>query len=208
MLALGISALSATGLQTLGTIVASAAWVAGSIIIPGNVILIPDANTTTTPSIYVGTKQTYIPRAGGLDFITNGTQSGVVLKTGNVTAYQTFPVACTSTGGLTKYPTCIASSPFSTSGALIDVAVDCGLTNVNMLMSGSFVKSNSATSFGAAVLKNVTVGSGSLKNRMSQSGAQLIWNPADKIRITTTTASPNTAANCTMWVTARDKSGT
>lgn len=142
-----------------------------------------------------------------IDFLPDGNSTGAVLQLNGVTAYQRFAVACTSTGGLTKYPTCVTASPYSTTGALLDVAIDCGNTLVGMLMSGSFVKSNAATTFGAAVLRNVTVGSGGIRNRLSQTGSEVLWNPADKIRLHTTTASPNAASNCTMWVTSRDKSG-
>lgn len=138
----------------------------------------------------------------------NGTATGVVIQIEGSTAYQRFSVACTATGGLKKYPTCVAASPFTTTGALHDVAIDCGNTNVAMVMSGAFVKSNAATTEGTVVLKNVTVGSGAVRNKLSQTGSEILWNPADKIRLSTVTTQPNSASNCTMWVTARDKSGT
>lgn len=142
-----------------------------------------------------------------INFTPNGTTTGAVIEVVGVTAFQRFPVPCTSTGGLKKYPTCITASPFSSTGALSDIAIDCGNNGRALVMSGAFVKSNAATTEGQLLLKNVTVGTGAVRNRLSQTGSEVLWNPADKIRLSTVTAGANQAANCTMWVTARDKSG-
>lgn len=142
-----------------------------------------------------------------IDFRPNGTTTGATVQINGVTAWQQIPFTCTSTGGLTKYPTCYIPSPYTTTGAVIDIALDCGNTLVNMVMSGSFVKSRSATTFGRNLIRNSTVGSGGLLSRSSQTGSQVPWNPVDGIRLTTITAAPNTAVNCSGIVTARDKAG-
>lgn len=196
-------------LGTITTMVASimalSSWVSGSAILQGHVFW---DNTNVTNSEYVGTQQTVKHTAAGYDFITNGTQTGFVVKADGTTTLQRFPVTCTATGGLTKYPTCITASPYTTTGSLEGLALDCGGIGVGTLtVSGSFVKSRSAVS-GSPVIPNFTrkaIASGALAG---YSGSGMTWNPADLLRINTITSIPTTTNfNCTMVVTTRDKYG-
>ncbi len=166
-LALALSSLSSAGLSTLGSIVASASWVVGSIIVPGNVFLLPDSNTTTTSKVFVGAQETLNITASGLNFVTNGSQSGVTLKDNGTVRYASHTVTCTATGGLAKYDTCI-SPQFSKfgigSGVLvaemssleignspISVGIDCGVVKATSTASGSSLVNNYQTATGSIV---------------------------------------------------------
>lgn len=189
-LALALSSLSSTGTATLGTIVASAAWVVGSIIVPGNIFLLPDANTTTTNKVYVGAQETLGIAPSGLNFVTNGSQSGAVVKDNGTVAYATRIVTCTGTGGNVKvgagaaagakYDTCIIPPLLSTTGAIqrLDlmvsaspsvVGIDCGF--VKGLVSGTGTSFTNLGNMATATGLTLTFSTGSLQ-----------WNSLDYIK--------------------------
>lgn len=143
-----------------------------------------------------------------VNFTPNGTTTGANLQVNGVTVLQRFPVTCTATGGFTKYPTCIAASPYTSTGVLVGFDMNCGGTGVGPLtVSGGFVKTRSAVS-ATTVFPNWTrkaIGSGALA---SMSGSALNWNPADFLRINTITSVPTTTNfNCSLLVTTYDKPG-
>ena len=134
----------------------SAAVLALASVLPGSAVLgniFFDTAIQATPAIYVGAQQTLNPQAGGLSFPTNGTQSGIVLSDNSITAYNSYTVNCTGTGGNVKvsggakYDTCIVPlNRFTGSGVLTKVelmvsaspavvGIDCGI--VGGLVSGS-----------------------------------------------------------------------
>lgn len=208
-LALALSSLSSTGMSTLGTIIASAAWVVGSVIIPGNVFLLPDANTTTTSKVYVGAQETLNITASGLGFITNGSQTGVTLKDGTTTVLWSRTLACTATGGLAKYPTCYVPNPFGSTGALVNVSHECGNVGTNLTMSGGFVTSTTtAVSSAFPTMNDFTAGTGSFVafNVRATSGSVLEWKPGEAIKFQTITTLPSTS-DCAVHVEAYDKYG-
>ena len=182
-LALGISALASAGLTTLGTIIASSAWVVGSIIIPGNVFLLPDTNSTTLNHVYVGAQDTLTVANTGLGFVSNGSQSGVVLKDGTRTAVASYSVACTGTGGLSKYDTCYMPPILSSTGTIkaIYVMVSAAPTTATIGLDCSFVKArNTATGTVITNLNNIQTATGSIQS--FSTGALLRWNSADAVK--------------------------
>ncbi len=196
----------------LGNVIGAAALavfqaVAGSLVVGGHLIF---DNTNQTNGVYVEGQQVMQVLASGLNFITNGSQTGVVLKAGGTVVDQKIPVTCSATGGLTKYPTCITASPYTSTGVLTGLSLECGGAAMgNWVMSGAFVKSVTAPS-GTTTIPNFgtrkTVGSGSFTT-MSGS-TPLTWNPADLIKISTITSIPTTTNfNCTMLITSHDKFG-
>ena len=204
-LALGIAALSVTGQALFASIVSSSAFVAGSQIITGHQYWLPDANTTTANSEYVGTQQTVKHTAGGYDFITNGTQSGIVLKADGLTRYKSYYTTCTATGGLSKYSTCYAPSPFSTTGSLFDVSLECG--NVPKALAGDVSFKKSRLSASGAPLTNldaITAGTGSLE--MSQFATEVAWNSADALTYSTL-VTPGSGVDCKLFYTVADHYG-
>jgi len=166
---------------TVAAIMALTSWVNGSAILQGNLFF--DTTTNTSPAIYVNT----LARAG------------------------TFPVTCTATGGLTGvYETCSTVSPFTTTGTLLGVGLECG--NVARALQGdvSFKKSaGSATGTALTNLDGVTLGTGS--NVFSQLAVGVSWNPADLLtfstRATPTGTLNTTRYNCQMWPVYLDKYG-
>src|SRR5438067_1474320 len=95
-----LSLLLGIGTVLTGSIIGSSGWLAGSQIIEGNTFY--DTTNNATPKVYIGTSQLVGMTAGGFQFTTNGTQSGVVLKDSTTTAFASYTVACTATGGNVK----------------------------------------------------------------------------------------------------------
>lgn len=143
----------------------------------------------------------------------NGTSTGVNLKVAGLTRLQTFSVPVSQTGGNVKvsggakYDTAYARSPFTTTGTLVGLALECGGVPKPFAYEVGFVKSRLAGT-GSRVhanLDNKTAASGSLAVFLT--GATL-WNPADAIKLGTLTSVPVTSANdCKLWITASDKYG-
>lgn len=195
-LALGLMSLSVTGQTMLGSIVASANWVVGSLIVSGNIFLLPDSNTTTTNKMFVGTQETLGISASGLNFVTNGSQSGAVVKDNDTVAFATRTVTCTATGGNVKvgagaaagakYNTCIAANPLSTTGSIQSVSLmisagpvvaagfDCGF--VKGLVSGTGTSFTNLGNIASGTGLTFTFGTGSLQ-----------WNSVDYIKCGTLT---------------------
>jgi hypothetical protein len=159
-LALGLMALSTTGQLTLASIVSSANFVIGSIIIPGNIFLLPDSGTTTTNKVYVGTKETLGISAGGINSVSNGTQTGVMLKDNGTIGIGSFTITCTGTGGnvkvnsQAKYDTCFGKLPLSSTGVIIGLSAEFASTPVALgLDCGIVTTANGGT--GTVLLNNV-----------------------------------------------------
>jgi hypothetical protein len=168
-LALGLAMLSSNGLQMLGTIVASAAWVVGSFISTGNLIFVPDVNTTTTPGIYLGTTKllalsgsTTAPNSVGFD--STNTQAACIKYGVNfVDCYQEVPFTNTgaSFGAGTYYNVASITKPYSGSGGITRVVVNCGAQPIATNVSVDQV--SSLTSSGTYFLSRVAIGSGAIK---------------------------------------------
>ncbi len=151
----------------------------GSLITGGNLYF--DTTNNASPAIYVGTKQVMGVSAGGLNFTTNGTASGVVLKDNGIVAFASRTVNCVGTGGLTGvYDTCLIPPLLTTTGSItrlslmvsaspVSVGIDCGFTKAVHTSTGTVF-----TNF-----NNVSTGSGSIAN--FGTGA-IRWNSADFIK--------------------------
>ncbi len=182
---------------------------AGSLVLGGHMFF--DTTNNANPAIYVGTQQVLNPTAGGLSFPSNGTQSGVVLKTAGLERYQTFPTTCIGTGGLTGvYNTCAASSPYSSTGTLLGVSIECGNWMVSQVGDVSFKKTvHGGTGASLTNLVNVTVATGA--NITSMLAQPVSWNPTDTLTFSTITASSgvNSAArfDCKMYPVVLNKYG-
>jgi hypothetical protein len=178
-LALALSYLSSTGLSTLGTIVASASWVVGSFIIPGNIFLLPDANTTTTNKVFIGAQEAFQIATGGISFSTNGTQTGVVVKDNGNTAFGSFTINCIGTGGNVKvnneakYDTCFGRLPLTSTGVItavsmefaatpVAVGIDCGLVTAANNGTGTVLLNNVQATTGSTLFVDQAEFSGSL----------------------------------------------
>jgi hypothetical protein len=170
----------------LGTIVSSANWVAGSMIVAGNIFLLPDSGTTTTNKVYVGTQEALGIAAGGLNFVTNGSQSGAVVKDNGTVAFGTRIVTCTGTGGNVKvsggakYDTCIVANPLTTTGAIQSISLMVSASPVAVGIDCGFVKGlNSGTGTAFTNLGNMATGTGLT---LTFSTGSLQWNPVDYIK--------------------------
>lgn len=178
-------------------IMALTAWIPGSAILNGNLFF--DTTSNSTPAIYLGSSQ-----------VMKITQTGTALISQGISAFQSWFIPCTNTGGLAKYPTCYARSPFTTTGALIHVALECGNTNKQLSASGGFVKSSDAPVLSSfPTIRTVTVGTGSAfaYNARATSGSYVQWNPADAIKVQTVTSMPAGGINCGLHIDASDKYG-
>lgn len=168
----------------VATIMGLSSWVTGSAILQGNLFF--DSTNNSTPKIFVDDDETLNLTAGGLGFITNGSQSGVTLKNGTVVAIASRTIDCTGTGGLTGlYDTCRMISPLSTTGAISRISlmvsaspsgtlgIDCGFTKT--------IKTATGTVFNN--LNNIQSATGSIASHIAGSGGVAYrWNPADSIK--------------------------
>jgi len=180
----------ATGTITAVTaaIMALSAWVPGSQILAGNLFF--DTTNNATPKIYVNAQEVFNLSASGLDFRTNGSQSGAVIKDNGTVAFATRIVTCTGTGGNVKvgagaaagakYDTCIVKNPLTTTGSIqsislmvsaspVAVGVDCGF--VKGLVSGTGTSFTNLGNIATGTGLTFTFGTGSLQ-----------WNSADYIK--------------------------
>lgn len=138
------------------------------------------------------------------------TQSGVELKSQGITATKSWFVPCSNSGGLAKYPTCYARSPFTTTGALVQVSIECGNTNKVLSQSGGFVKAPTSPVLNAfPTLRTVSTGTNATLtfNARATSGSYTTWNPADSIKVQTLTTMPVVPINCGLHIEAYDKYG-
>lgn len=193
----------------VASIMALSSWIAGSSILQGNLFF--DTTNNTNPGIYVNTTKVMALTGAGLSFQTTGTQTGVVLKSGNTTELQIWDTACTNTGGLTKYPTCYVPNPFGSTGALVAANLECGNTNADLRMSGGLVKSRTqavGTIFDAfGNMNDMVIGTGTTKRAAVNTGATLTdWNGADGIKIQLATL-PAGGIDCKVHVSAYDRYG-
>ncbi len=214
----------ALGVLTLltGQITALAAFTQGSLIVAGNMFY--DTTNTPNPGTYIGTKLMRTESGVGLNFNTNGTQTGVVLQEAKVTQLAIRDVPCTLTqtiggtgsGGRANYPFCLAKSPFTTTGALTALSLECGgVGTATNTMSGGFVKT-STQAVGALPTKAFTNFLSVASNtgaalRASFTGTSLqLWNPADLIKVQILNAGGliNPTSNCVLRYQAHDKFGT
>lgn len=178
-------------------IIALSAWLPGSQIWTGNHFF--DTSSNATPAVY---RDTTIALAYS--------QSGVELKSNGLTTAYAFTTACTNTGGLAKYPTCYIRNPFGSTGALVNVALECGSTNNTLSMSGGFVTSTtSAVATAFPTLRTVTVGTGAFSafNVRATSGSVLKWKPDEAIKFQTVTTMPAGGIDCVVHTEAYDKYG-
>ncbi len=177
----------------VASILALAAWVPGSGILQGNLFF--DTTNNATPGIYVNANQVLALKAGGLNFATNGTQSGVTLFDNNVVGLGTYSVTCTGTGGNVKvgggakYDTCIIPPLLTTTGAIkrIDLMVSASPTGAIGIDCG-FVKGRVAgtgTSFTG--ISNFQTSSGSIATVYGSGAVGARWNSADFIKCGTLT---------------------
>lgn len=200
-IALGLAVLSAAGLVAVNNIISSTNFVPGSQIISGNLFFIPDSNTTNENSFYVKDSKVIGLTASGVNFVTNGSQTGIVLKVDGLRRYYQAYADCTATGGLTTYSTCFLPSPLSTSGSLFSISVECG--NVSVQLSADVSFKLTATSASGTVLTsmdNIVMGTGSLE-RVSFATEQA-WNPTNGLAATTLTTVGT--VDCKLWATFAD----
>ncbi len=154
--------------------------------------------------------------AGGLqvrdniNFTPNGTTTGAVIQVNGLTRIQQFPVTCTATGGLSTYSTCAARLPFTTTGGLLGVSMECG--NWKVAMSGDLSFKKTLTSASGSVItngNNLSLGTGAFLP--TQLAVPIAWNPADILTfstLVTPTGTLNTTRyDCQMWSTIIDKYG-
>lgn len=145
-----------------------------------------------------------------VNFVQSGTSSGVVLQVNSVTRYQTVPITCTASGGLTKYSMCSGRSPLSTTGSLIDISMECGSVAKQLTGDVQFKKSLLSNSGSPLTnLDNIVVGTGALER--SAFATELKWNPADLLTFSTletpTGSLGSSRYDCQMWATLSDKYG-
>lgn len=172
---------------------ALSAWVPGSQILAGNLFF--DTTNNATPAIYVNDDQVLTLTAGGQNFITNGSQSGVVLKDNGTVVFATRIVTCTATGGNVKvgagaaagakYDTCLMQNPLSTTGAIKRIDLMISASPVAAGIDCGFVKgavSGTGTSF--TNLGNIATGTGLT---LTFSTGSLQWNSVDYIKCGTLT---------------------
>ncbi len=138
-IALGLSALAVAGLGVVSEIIGNTSlWVVGSNIRPGHEFVVPDANTTLYPSLYVNT--------------------GAV-------ATHVEPVKITGSGSDNDYLTAHVQVPTQYySGALLEMAsIECG--NVGTPSTGSLVinleTDNKSISDGTSVRDHIYISTGS-----------------------------------------------
>jgi len=155
----------------------------GSLIIPGHLMF---DNTNNTNIEYVGLQQVVKHTATGPDYITNGTQSGVMIKDNGNIVFGSYTKNCTGTGGSTGlYDTCFIKPLLSSSGSITRitlmvsaspkvVSIDCGFTKAARTATGTVFQNfnNFSTSTGSIVV----FGTGSIR-----------WNGADNIKCGTLT---------------------
>lgn len=147
----------------------------------------------------------------GINFTpTVGTTTGAFIQVSGTTELQIFRTACTNTGGLAKYPTCLARSPLTTTGAVRTITLECGNTNKALSMSGGFVKaSTTAVSASFPTLRTISVGTGGhfAYNALATSGSYTLWNPADLLKFQTVTSIPAGGIDCLVRTEMYDKYG-
>lgn len=131
-MALGTATLSFAGQVLLGQIVATTAWVQGSLV-SSNIFLLPDTSTTLNPGIFEGKIPAFQPYDG---------QASTVF---------------TSSGGRVNYTIASALNPTTATQALLSFAVDikrapvgsnditCGVGPSGFTNSGSTVQGQSST---------------------------------------------------------------
>ncbi len=196
--AIGAAALSILQAATTGALVLT------------NLIYDPSQGT---PAVYVGAQQIMLPAAAGQTYVTNGSQTGVVLKDQlGGTQAQMFDVPFTLTGGTSAnsekisgavpYNTAIVANPLGGTGT-VKVSIECARTGVNQAFNvyTSFVKGTRAGS-GTAIanVSQVSVGTGS---RLFFGSGGLIWNGADYLKVNSLTKlSGSVAPNCVLRVDA------
>ena len=199
-LALVAASLSFAGQILYSNITNSSLFVAGSQVISGHLFLLPDSSTTTTNKVYVGLQETLGIAAGGLNFVTNGSESGTVLKDNGTVSFATRIVTCTATGGNVKvgagaaagakYDTCLMQNPLSTTGAIQSVSLMVSGSEVAAGIDCGFVKgavSGTGTSF--TNIGNVATGTGLT---FTFGTGSLQWNAVDYIKCgTLTTLGPS-----------------
>lgn len=139
------------------------------------------------------------------------TQSGVTTTADShpLVTFKAWHTLCSGSGGLAKYPYCLVEQPFTTTGAITKLELQCGNTNKTLLMSGGLVKSSTqgvgVFTGGLIRLNDITVGTGSVAPA-SLSGGLILWNTADLIKFQTITT-PQTLANgggndCAVYIEA------
>jgi hypothetical protein len=143
-----------------------------------------------------------------VNFVPNGTTTGATLQLNGIDELKVWDTACTNTGGLAKYPTCLVRSPWTTTGALKLVSLVCGGTNKTLSMSGGFVKTTTAVVSSAfSNLKTVSVGTGAGLQSVDTGATMRMWNPADLIKFQTVTSFPAGGATCYVHTEGYDRQG-
>ena len=191
--------------NTVAAIMALSGWLSGSAIIQGNQFF--DSTANTTPTVYSDTVAVIgLPVAG--------TNTGVSLKVGGLDRSRWFASTCTSTGGNvaelgTYYDTCLARSPYTSTGILLDLSLECGNTPIAITGSGGFVKGPKQNVIAATAIpifaQTKVAGSGS---KIEYGTGRILWNPADRIKIQTRTTIPKTTGiDCKLYFNVADKYG-
>lgn len=208
----------AFGTGITGTLIGLAA--AHSAIFGGNQIIDSSNNTNPRVQVYDSTNVALIDTIAyaitgttlyrPLNFVTNGTQSGITLKDSGLTGVFVHDYPCTNSGGLAKYQgPCVINSPFATTGALKLAALVCGGVNKTLSMSGGFVKTAASPVTSAlSNLRTISVGSGAGLQSVNTGATLRDWNPADKIKFQTVTPMPAGGIDCKVHVEAYDRYGT
>lgn len=141
------------------------------------------ATTVTLATVSITSNLTLSKK---VNFVQDGTNTGVVLQVNGVTEVQAFTVACTATGGNVKvsggakYDTCIMPPLLTTTGAIKEVSVAVSGSESAVGIDCGFVKgrvSGTGTSF--TNLGNVATGTGLIFRFGTGS---LRWNSADFIK--------------------------
>jgi hypothetical protein len=192
-----------------------------SLVLRGNQVFDPTSNATPKTQIVdttntavidlVSYSTSAVTYARPINFTTNGYQSGAGLQVNGLTRGLRVPITCASTGASTViggyYPTCIARSPYNSTGTLLDISLECGSVPQPFTGSAGFLKVRTAP-VGTALRNFAAVASktGALVARFG-TGAS-IWNPADFLKFQASNAIRSTSGlDCKMILVVDDKYG-
>jgi len=190
------------GISALASIIIGLNPPVGSIIQAGNRYL---DNTNGTNTEYVGTLPVVDLKQSGLNYRTNGIQSGSVLYVDGINRGQKFYNSCTSTGGTNGvggyYNTCGITQ--TATGSYRSISLECAKTRLSIAnLSGGYLKTWTATASktaGSAVFTtqpipkfsaNSTIGTGGIL-LYSGTGGKLVV-PNETFVVQTDTVIPKT----------------
>jgi hypothetical protein len=144
--------------------------------------------------------------AGSDTVITSPSGQDIVYQLAGTEVSRLTTIACTATGGLAAYDVCYMPSPLTTTGSIHSISVQCGSVALALPSDVSFVKAaHAGTGTSLRQLDNITLGTGAY---FGFGTGNILWNPADKIKLATATTPTGTLStaryDCVMRVTVED----